>query len=105
MDEAACRDISEFVSVLANPHRIRILCLLVGGERSVGEIAASVGLSPAHVSSHMRVLYDRGYVTKRREWRRIYYSLSDPRLKDLIDIATSLAIPSARGLTSPARRP
>ncbi|RLE34463.1 transcriptional regulator, partial [Candidatus Acetothermia bacterium] len=28
MDEETCRDISEFVSVLANPHRIRILCLL-----------------------------------------------------------------------------
>ncbi|HHK66834.1 MAG TPA: transcriptional regulator [Candidatus Acetothermia bacterium] len=96
MDEETCRDISEFVSVLANPHRIRILCLLSEGELSVGEIAADLGLSPAHVSSHLRVLYDRGYVKKHREWRRIFYSLSDSRMKELIDIATSLALSSAR---------
>jgi len=96
MDEATCRDISEFVSVLANPHRIRILCLLAEGGRSVGEIAVGVGLSPAHVSSHLRILYDRGYVDRRREWRRIFYSLHDPRMKDLLDIAASLAPSSER---------
>jgi len=96
MDEETCCDISEFVSVLANPHRIRILYLLAEGEKSVGEIASDVGLSPAHVSSHLRVLYDRGYVKKHREWRRIFYSLSDSRMKELIDIATSLALSSAR---------
>jgi len=96
MDEETCCDIAEFVSVLANPHRIRILCFLIEGERSVGEIATGVGLTPAHVSSHLRVLYDRGYVGKRREWRRIFYSLRDPRMKDLLDMAAALAPSSAR---------
>ena len=91
MNETQCRDISEFVGVLANAYRIRILCCLSGGERSVGEIAAQVGLSPAHVSSHLRVLYDRGYVARRRDWKLVYYELRDPRVRELLNVAAGLA--------------
>ena len=96
MDEIQCRDVSEFVGVLANAYRIRILCCLSGGERSVGEIASRVGLSAAHVSSHLRVLYDRGYVARRRDWKLVYYGLRDPRVRDLLDVAAGLAPPTDR---------
>ena len=41
MDERTCLDISEFIGVLANPHRVRILCFLAEGERAVGRRAMS----------------------------------------------------------------
>ncbi len=51
MEESTCCEVAEFIAVLANPYRVRILCALSDGELSVGEIARTVNLSPAHVSS------------------------------------------------------
>jgi DNA-binding transcriptional ArsR family regulator len=94
MDEAQCCAVSEFLSVLSNPHRIRILCALLDGERNVGEIAGAVGLPSAHVSSHLRVLYDRGYVERRRDWRQVFYSLSRPDIGTFITLASRLSLGS-----------
>jgi len=91
MNETACQKLAEFVGVLANPYRIRILCVLALGEENVGGIAAAVSLSPPHVSAHLRVLYDRGYVSRRREWKQVYYSLKDPGIGAFIDMAAQLA--------------
>jgi DNA-binding transcriptional ArsR family regulator len=102
MQRATCEAVSEVVGVLANPHRVRILCALAEGERSVQEIATAVGLPSAHVSSHLRVLYDRGHVSRRREWKQVFYCLKDVRVRELLDLAASLAgeslSESSRGL-------
>jgi len=91
MNEAECCAVSEFLSVLSNPYRIRILCALLERERNVSDIAAAVSLSPAHVSSHLRVLYDRGYVERRRDWRQVFYSLHRAEIGTFIDLASQLA--------------
>jgi DNA-binding transcriptional ArsR family regulator len=90
MQESVCCEIAEFIAVLANPYRVRILCVLFAGEASVGEIARAVNLPPAHVSSHLRVLYDRGYVDRRREWKQVFYSLREPRIEPFLTMAASL---------------
>ncbi|MFC2081776.1 ArsR/SmtB family transcription factor [Candidatus Bipolaricaulota bacterium] len=90
MDAMTCRRVAEFVGVLANPHRIAILCCLFDQERSVGEIGAIVDLPSAHVSAHLRVLYDRGYLERRREWKQVFYSLRDPAIRAILDGAAGL---------------
>ena len=90
MQESVCCGIAEFIAVLANPYRVRILCVLCDGEASVGEIARAVNLPPAHVSSHLRVFYDRGYVNRRREWKQVFYSLREPRIESFLTMAASL---------------
>lgn len=93
MRDEACTRACETLQAIANPSRLRILCLLSEGEQSVGDIAVRVGLSSAHVSAHLRVLYDRGIVARRREWRRVYYGLASARLSDFLDAAARLADP------------
>ena len=93
MNEAVCHGLSEFIGVLANPYRIRILCALSSGEKNVGDIASTVDLPSAHVSSHLRVLYDRGYLVRRREWKQVFYGLRNPQVKDFIELAVALAEP------------
>ncbi len=92
MDERTCCAIAEFISALSNPTRIRILCALFAGERCVGDIADEVGLSHAHTSSHLRVLYDRGYLSRRREGKRVYYAIRDPRIPEFLKGAANIAI-------------
>ena len=66
---------SRLLKALANPRRLMILCLLVGGERSVGEINEQVELSQSALSQHLAVLRDEGLVRTRREAQTIHYSL------------------------------
>lgn len=92
MEESTCCAISEFISVLSNPTRIRILCALFDGEVSVGEIAEAIGLTQAHTSSHLRVLYDRGYLSRRRDGKKVYYAIRDPRIPEFLNGAANIAI-------------
>jgi len=86
----SCAAIAEAVGVLSNPHRVAVLCCLRDGERCVADIARDVGLSQAHVSAHLRVLYDRDLVSRRREWRHVFYRLRDRRVERLLDAALDL---------------
>ena len=91
MNEETCLLISEIISVLSNSYRVRILCTLFSGEKNVTDIAREVGLPPAHVSSHLRVLYDRGYLERRREWKQVFYSLRLPQVQGFLELAAELA--------------
>ncbi|MDD2705680.1 MAG: metalloregulator ArsR/SmtB family transcription factor, partial [Acidocella sp.] len=53
---ASAEQASELLKSLANPHRLMILCQLVEGERSVGELAAFLGLRGSTVSQHLALL-------------------------------------------------
>lgn len=64
---------------LGEPSRLRIVELLRGGPRAVGEIAEALGLRQPQVSKHLRVLSDAGLVSGDAVSRhRIYRLRSEP---------------------------
>jgi DNA-binding transcriptional ArsR family regulator len=66
-------------AVLAEPHRRRILDLLLEAERPVGELVAALSVSQPAVSKHLRVLREAGLVDVRVDaQRRIYRVRSEP---------------------------
>jgi DNA-binding transcriptional ArsR family regulator len=69
--------------VLADPTRRRILGLLLGRPRLVGEVARELGMSQPRVSKHLRVLREAGLVTVRPEAQRRWYELRPEPLADL----------------------
>ncbi|GAB1408780.1 metalloregulator ArsR/SmtB family transcription factor [Thermomonas brevis] len=66
---------SALLKALASDKRLMILCLLVEGERSVGELNARLDLSQPALSQHLKVLRDEGLVDTRRDAQSILYSL------------------------------
>ena len=65
--------------VIAEPSRRRILDLLRGGDRPVGDLVEQLGLSQPAVSKHLRVLREAGLVVARTDaQRRIYRVRSEP---------------------------
>lgn len=65
--------------VLAEESRRRILDVLVGGERPVGELVETLALSQPAVSKHLKVLREAGLVESRTEaQRRIYRVRAEP---------------------------
>ena len=73
---AAAGAASELLKALASPHRLVILCQLTEGERSVGELAALLGLRDSTVSQHLALLRRDGLVQARRDGQTIWYSVS-----------------------------
>lgn len=83
-----CEEAAALLSLLANPHRLRILCALLDGERSVSSLEPLVGLSQSALSQHLARLRESRVVTTRREAQSIYYRIGDDRA---VEIMTTLA--------------
>jgi DNA-binding transcriptional ArsR family regulator len=81
---------AEFFKTLGHPARIRILELLVGGERSVGELAPEVGLESSHLSQQLGVLRRAGVVTSRKQGNAAIYSLASPDVAELLAVARAV---------------
>jgi DNA-binding transcriptional ArsR family regulator len=73
-----------FLKILANDRRLMILCELLKGERSVGELEKIVGLSQSALSQHLGKLRRNELVRTRRASQTIHYSIADPGVKKVI---------------------
>lgn len=78
-------DAAHLLKALSNENRLMLLCLLVEGERSVGELNARLALSQSALSQHLAVLREDGLVRTRREAQTIYYSLVEGPARRIID--------------------
>jgi DNA-binding transcriptional ArsR family regulator len=74
----------EMLKVLANRHRLMLLCQLVDGEHSVGEMAGFLGLRDSTVSQHLALLRKDGLVSTRREGQTIWYALASEPVRRLV---------------------
>ncbi len=81
---------AKFFRALGDPTRLRILQLVLDEEKNVTELVRLTGAPQGRVSSHLACLRWCGYVTARREGRRVYYRVTDPRVRELLLLAVSL---------------
>lgn len=63
---------------LSHEARLRVLCDLVGGERTAGDLVQRSGLSQSALSQHLSKLREEGLVATRRQAQSIYYRIDDP---------------------------
>ena len=72
--------------VLAHPARLRLLNALLGGERSVGDLAEETDLEQPSVSRHLAALRSEGILARRIDGKRCYYRVDDPSLAKLLQV-------------------
>jgi len=77
---------SHLLKSLASPIRLKILCQMVDGERSVGEIAANIGIRDTLASQHLSLLRRDGIVATRRDAQTIYYRVDSDAARRLIGV-------------------
>lgn len=75
---------AELLKAMANAQRLRVLCLLLGKEMSVGEINTQLDLSQSALSQHLAVLRQHDLVATRREKQTVFYSVADGPVRDII---------------------
>jgi len=73
-----------FLRALASRHRLMILCSLIEGERSVGELGRHLALTQSNLSRHLAMLREEGLVATRREGTVIYYRIGSERVRPIL---------------------
>ncbi|QVK19636.1 winged helix-turn-helix transcriptional regulator [Mycoplasmatota bacterium] len=70
---------ADYCKFMANPKRIEILFLLGEKEMCVDEIASEMQIKIPNISQHLAVMREKGVVEVRREGRKMYYTLANPK--------------------------
>jgi len=89
MMENTC-DAANFLKSISHEGRLMILCHLATGEKSVTELEELLSTRQAAVSQQLARLRSEGLVTPRREGKAIYYSLTDGRAIQILDVVYDL---------------
>ena len=76
---------SDLLKALANPHRLMIVCQLIEGPRSVGQLADFLGIRDSTVSQHLSLLRRDGLLSSTRDGQTIWYAISSPQAKALLE--------------------
>jgi DNA-binding transcriptional ArsR family regulator len=74
----------ESFRLLADPTRVRLLWVLLQGERSVNDLAAEAGAQPSAISHHLAKLRLARLVRPRREGTRMYYAMENVHVAQLL---------------------
>lgn len=76
---------SEILKSMAHPIRLKILCFLTDGEKTVGEIEKEFGSSISNISQHLTVLRKMDIIKRRKEANFMYYSVKEQKVVLLLD--------------------
>jgi DNA-binding transcriptional ArsR family regulator len=88
---------AQFFKTLGHPARIRVIEILAGGPRSVSDLQPDVGIEASHLSQQLSVLRKAGIVQAERDGSSMIYSVSDPKIFELLSVAKEIIITSLSG--------
>ncbi len=94
---------AKFFHGLSDLTRLRIVELLLAGEKNVSELVELLGQPQSRVSNHLACLRWCGYVDSRREGKFVYYRVSDPRVRELLALARGVIAENAASILSCTR--
>ncbi len=94
---------AKFFHGLSDLTRLRIVEVLLEGEKNVSELVTLLGQPQSRVSNHLACLRWCGYVDSRREGKFVYYRVADPRIRQLVELARSVIADNAASVLSCTR--
>ena len=90
MNQAVHKFKAEFFKTLAHPARLAILDHLRNGEKNVNELQVLLDADQSTVSQQLARLRSGNLVDTRKEGTTVYYSIRDPLIFDLMDVAREI---------------
>jgi ArsR family transcriptional regulator len=72
----------DFLRAIADPNRLKILCVLQGGSKCVCELIPAVGISDKLASHHLKQLKNVGLLIEKREGNFIRYEIDRKATKN-----------------------
>ncbi|MFO7895519.1 MAG: metalloregulator ArsR/SmtB family transcription factor [Candidatus Cloacimonadales bacterium] len=91
LDEFVLAKLSKLFNIISNPIRIKIIYALMESEDlTVTELSEKIDVTQNTLSAHLKILFDGAYLQKEQKWRKVYYSIKEPMLKDILEIGTHI---------------
>ncbi|MFO7326469.1 MAG: metalloregulator ArsR/SmtB family transcription factor [Pseudomonadota bacterium] len=81
---------ARLLRVLSNQNRLLLVCLLIGGEKTVGELNRALPLSQSALSQHLAVLREEGLVRARRAGQNVHYGLASAPARRIVETLHAL---------------
>lgn len=98
---AAAQRASELMKTLSHKDRLMVLCHLISGEKSVGELARLLEIPQSPLSQHLARMRKESLVRTRREAQTIYYSIASHEATRMVEAMHELFCqPRGRGKTA-----
>ena len=85
-DEEVIYDLADLFKMFADSTRLRILYVLLDGEKNVGELAEALDMNQSAVSHQLSNLKAAKLIKARRDKKSMYYSLADDHVESIIKI-------------------
>lgn len=79
-------DLADLFKVFGDSTRIRIMYLLIDGEKSVGEICEELSMNQSAVSHQLKTLKQSDLVKVRRDGKSMLYSLADEHVESILKV-------------------
>jgi ArsR family transcriptional regulator, cadmium/lead-responsive transcriptional repressor len=86
---------AKFFRGLGDPTRLKILEILLDGERSVSDLVRLLGIQQGRVSNHLACLKWCGYVTTATHGRYTVYRIADSRVKRILQLSREMVAKNA----------
>ncbi len=85
--EEKAKVVAELLKLLANEHRLLILCTLSQKSLSVSQIHEFVpNITASALSQHLNQLKRSGILSSQKQGLNVYYEVSDSRVIELLDV-------------------
>lgn len=99
----AADQVADLLKAYSNPNRLMILCQLVEGEKTVGQLAELLDMRPPAMSQQLTLLRKDGLVTSRREAQMIYYALASDDTRAFLEFLYDRYCPAGPGAPNPKK--
>ena len=75
---------AECLRILAHPHRLRMVQMLLQGDFTVGELAEACEIPSAMASEHLRLMHRCRFLDSEKVGRKVYYRVAEPHLGQIM---------------------
>ena len=86
------QQVIEFLKIINEPNRLKILCFLRHGEQCVCKIWETLELPQNLTSHHLKILKDFGVINSRQEGRKIIYWSNKETVKKYASLLNNFLI-------------
>lgn len=90
-EDPMARARARYFRVLGDPTRLQLLEALLERERTVSELMGIVAAPQSRVSNHLACLKWCGLATSERRGRQVFYRVTDPRVRKVLELARQVS--------------
>jgi len=89
LERTAAETLARTLRAVADPTRLQLLSMIAGApeeEATVGDLAATLGLSQPTVTHHLRILVEDGVLAREQRGKYVWHTLAPERRTAIIDL-------------------